>query len=665
MAVLGESLDTFLGDLRRQEQLGNGAPGRKQLPNSSVQPVAIQVWGQATPQPHSLELLQVSGAVGSGNSRFPHIATVASGTLSQSVPSHCDSRLQDIVTPPTPRDGAGTRSAMAAATAGTGSRTLRAGGPTRGSLLARRPRLSPPGFQSVRPKVFPRDFPARIPGTDSSSPIVILRDVSKHPGALPSISYKPKTTRIITGDLIRNLVIPQEKPQPCLIIGKKEYEKIKESARSPTEEERWDRLKTLKARQDAAFEALEKAQSEELRKAELQNERERQKDVEEWLQQEEQKRLQWATRMRLEQEEEMRELTSLFLNSKCNMIRDKQILEKRMIRKELAEEEKRLDKMMEMEWEKGVAVQEELERQRKQEMMRARQDLVKQMEQNAEKRALRDEEKYQESLRQLERLKEMKREDRKAWEQKQEQLKQIHADIKRSNVESQRLKDEQRERERLEDERVLEQQRQKAEREAALEAEQEQLRLEKEKELARLRAAQERARDWQAERDALMAKRNQEAADREWRRQELENARKKVELEQQLRRDRLEQVAQKEQYLAMQVEQDRQEFQRVLRAHQEQLEREKLQREQRELQQRAHAEDLRRQIQELRQQRERERAAFIEEGRQQEQEVRQRNRRLAQLGQQKLQEFRATGMPDKYCAQVERKAQRRANAALS
>lgn len=47
--------------------------------------------------------------------------------------------------------------------------------------------------------------------------------------------------------------IPQEKPQPCLLIGKKEYEKIKELARSPTEEERWDRLKTLKARQDAAF----------------------------------------------------------------------------------------------------------------------------------------------------------------------------------------------------------------------------------------------------------------------------------------------------------------------------------------------------------------------------------------------------------------------------
>lgn len=65
--------------------------------------------------------------------------------------------------------------------------------------------------------------------------------------------------------------------------------------------------------------------------------------------------------------------------------------------------------------------------------------------------------------------------------------------------------------------------------------------------------------------DALRAKRNQEVADREWRRQELEKARKKAELEQQLRRDRLEQVAQKKQYLAMQVEQDRQEFQRVLK----------------------------------------------------------------------------------------------------
>lgn len=52
------------------------------------------------------------------------------------------------------------------------------------------------------------------------------------------------------------------------------------------------------------------------------------------------------------------------------MIRDKQVLEKQMIHQEMAEEEKRLEKMMEMERDKGMEIQEELERRRKQELMR-------------------------------------------------------------------------------------------------------------------------------------------------------------------------------------------------------------------------------------------------------------------------------------------------------
>ena len=58
---------------------------------------------------------------------------------------------------------------------------------------------------------------------------------------------------------------------------------------------------------------------------------------------------------------------------------------------------------------------------------------------------------------------------------------------------------------------VAEYQREKAEREAAYEAEQEKIRIEKEREIARLRTLQERAKDEQAERDALRAKRAQEA----------------------------------------------------------------------------------------------------------------------------------------------------------
>ncbi|NXB23848.1 CFA45 protein, partial [Rhagologus leucostigma] len=345
----------------------------------------------------------------------------------------------------------------------------------------------------------------------------------------------------------------------------------------------------------------------------------------------------------------------LLLNSKCNMIRDKQILEKRMILKELAEEEKCLDKMMEMEQEKGAAVQEELERRRKEELMRIpRQDLVKQVEQNAEEWVLRAKELYQEGQRQLERLKEMKREDRKTWEQKQEQQRQIHADIKHSNVESQRLKDQQREQERLEDEWVLEQQQQKAVRAATTEAEQEQLHLEKEKELLQELQAEAQHCPLLGQ-HALSAKLRQDPVYRERRWRELQQILRKVELKQWLRWNRLEQVAQRKLHLAMQVEQDCQEFRRVLRAQQQLLEWQKLEQTHRPRQEHPPSSELGRCIWALQQQREWERVALLKEGHGQEQEAQQCSQRLAQLGQQKLQEFRATGTPNKYCARVERR----------
>lgn len=67
---------------------------------------------------------------------------------------------------------------------------------------------------------------------------------------------------------------------------------------------------------------------------------------------------------------------------------------------------------------------------------------------------------------------------------------------------------------------------------------------------------------WQ---DALRAKRSQEAAEREWRRKEKEATQRKAEMEQMLKRSRLEQIAQREHSMAVQVQQDRHEFERILR----------------------------------------------------------------------------------------------------
>lgn len=60
----------------------------------------------------------------------------------------------------------------------------------------------------------------------------------------------------------------------------------------------------------------------------------------------------------------------IILNAKCHAIRDAQILEKQLIQRELDAEEKRLDQMMEVERQKSIQRQEELDRKRREERIR-------------------------------------------------------------------------------------------------------------------------------------------------------------------------------------------------------------------------------------------------------------------------------------------------------
>ena len=54
----------------------------------------------------------------------------------------------------------------------------------------------------------------------------------------------------------------------------------------------------------------------------------------------------------------------LILNAKCHAIRDAQILEKQQIKKEMVDENKRLDMMMEIERLNALKIQEEIENRR-------------------------------------------------------------------------------------------------------------------------------------------------------------------------------------------------------------------------------------------------------------------------------------------------------------
>ncbi|XP_054979384.1 cilia- and flagella-associated protein 45 isoform X2 [Sorex araneus] len=366
--------------------------------------------------------------------------------------------------------------------------------------------------------------------------------------------------------------------------------------------------------------------------------------------------LQRAGQQRMEQEEELREMNQIILNAKCHAIRDAQILEKQQIRRELEAEEKRLDQMMEAERQKSLQREEQLQQRRREERLRSQRHILEQIEQRQEERSLLGERQEQEKEQLLAHMDRLLAEDLKDLELRRQHKLQLQAEIRRVNEETQRQKALLQEQEKLADEMVMEFTQKKLAREAELEKEQQHVRREKEKEIARLRALQEKAQDYRAEQDALRAKRNQEVADREWRRREKEKAQRKLETEEQLRQTRLDQMASKEHARAVQVHQDRAEFQSILRMQREQVEQERQEEARRAETRRRHADEVRSQVREQQQRQVQARVDAFEEGRRLQEEAQRRSQHIAELRRQKLQELRATGLPEKYCVEAERKA---------
>lgn len=75
-----------------------------------------------------------------------------------------------------------------------------------------------------------------------------------------------------------------------------------------------------------------------------------------------------AMEQRQDEEEEIKQLNAAITNAKIQTIRDAQVLEKQQIKKELAEENDRLDRMMEMDRQNALQVQAAIEAKRKEEV---------------------------------------------------------------------------------------------------------------------------------------------------------------------------------------------------------------------------------------------------------------------------------------------------------
>ncbi|XP_027946804.1 cilia- and flagella-associated protein 45 isoform X1 [Eumetopias jubatus] len=522
------------------------------------------------------------------------------------------------------------------------------------------------------------------PQAQSDSPIVVLRDkhaIRKTLTALGS-ENKPETMQLITRDMVRELIVPAKDPSgESLIMSPEEFERIKWASHVLTREELEAKEQAFKKEKEAIMDAVTKRKKIMKQKEMVWRNNKKLSDLEEVAKERAQNLLQRANTLRMEQEEELKDMSKIILNAKCHAIRDAQIMEKQLIQRELDAEEKRLDQMMEVERQRSIQRQEELDRKRREERIRGRRHIVEQMVKNQEERSLLAEQREQEKDQMLEYMEQLQEEDLRVtrWtdgakfhqqqqqssprfggvrdmERRHQQKLKMQAEIKRINDENQKRKAELLAQEKLADQMVMEFTKKKMAREAEFEAEQERIRREKEKEIARLRTMQEKAQDYQAEQDALRAKRNQEVADREWRRKEKENAQKRVETEAKLRKSRLEQVAFKEHTLAVQVQRDRDEFERILRAQREQIEKERLEEEKKATGRLRHANELRRQVRENQQKQVQDRIATFEEGRRLKEEAQKRRERIDDIKKKKIEELRATGLPEKYCIEAERKA---------
>lgn len=440
-----------------------------------------------------------------------------------------------------------------------------------------------------------------------------------------------------------------------VIMCPQEFQRITSASRVLTAEEKEAELAAKTRKREAAIEAAEdrkarlrQADFSRMRNAGLSELEAEARDKAQYL-------LEKANALRMEQEDEIKHINELILGSQCHAIRDTQILEKKQILSELQEEEKRLDAMMEVERRRAIKMQEEIDEMRKQQRIEGKVQIIQQMAERQEERLLNEEFKEQEGQQVLDKLEQLQVEEMEILQRKWEEQRQMQREIQQINEANLRAKERKKEEERLADLHALEYTRKKLEREAEYEAEQERIRKKKEQDVARLRALQERDRDHQAEQDALRARRNQEAAEREWRRKEKQDALNKAKEDEVLTRDRLQQVAHKEHLLSVQAGRERSEFDRVLRALEKSIAHDKEKEEKSQWERFHNADGLRQQIREREAQAIENRRENFREGERLNQEARDRRARLDEIKFKKLTELREAGLPEKYCKEVERK----------
>ncbi|XP_008424133.1 cilia- and flagella-associated protein 45 isoform X1 [Poecilia reticulata] len=463
--------------------------------------------------------------------------------------------------------------------------------------------------------------------------------------------------QIITKDLIRTVRVPRiERIEDTIALPSSGIRGIISKARIGVSEEREALRQAYLKEKEAKMQAAEERKNQLVEIDEAQREKPELTEVEQDAQKRSKRIKCRAYELQMEEEQEIKSLNKLIMCAKTQATWDEQVVEKKEIKGLMDKEEKRLDIMMEVERRRGLADMKMIEDLQKKQRMEGKEQIYGQIKERMEEK-LNDNMLKELEKEQVHRDQErMNREYQEAMENKRKEQQLLQKEIMRINADVTRAKEKRLEEEKMTNLKAMDYLKQKMEREEEFEAEQERIKKEKEKEIARLRALQERAKDYKAEQDAIRAKRNQDISDRKWRMQQKELAEKKARDEANLKAARLEQVKNKEYCMMMEANREKADMERVLKTQVEQIAKENEVEKKHNEEAQRHAASLRQQVREQEQVALEKRRERLKEADRMFAEERQRNMRLLEVKERKLQELKATGIPEKYCVQVERKS---------
>jgi len=442
-------------------------------------------------------------------------------------------------------------------------------------------------------------------------------------------------------------------PTPdSVVLHSKEFNSIRTNSKYVSSA---DNARLQQQEQQAKLERNQKAQARKTRMMQLQKNARNAKPAMSALQKKQQKEreqiLDEASAKILKNHDKVKKMDSLVLYAKCAAIRDRQLTEKGLIAQQRKQKDQQMDALMEIDRLNAIEQMAARDRTREQLTKASAQVIVAQLRENETQRMMDKELKVLEGAEMVRRIKVQQREEDKKQQRKHAEGKQLLADIKRSNQRDMECRAAEKRRQIVEDEKIAAYIKEKEAREALFEREQAEIEAHKERKKEKISAKQGQIAEQEKELENIRIRRSQEKAEREWRNAQKCKAVKKEATKQELFEARERQRLEKELRLAEQAIVERAEFEKnvnAFHAQQHEIERQQIEQHVNKEEYRAM---LQRQMAETQKLRSSQRQVDTDISKR---DLATEQAQLCKVRDQKIEELKKYGVPDKYMADLKR-----------